>query len=259
MAKVRSPRYPQISLPEAIEKIREVYNSDHLNRIPKEVVASHMGYSGLHGKSLGVISAVIKFGLLSGPSSGMQVTSRALDILVHEKGTPERAKAVAEAARSPALFHELLEEYPNGASDQTIKSYLLSRKKFLPTAVSGAIHAFRDTLTFLQEESGSDSIDSDRPEENIPPRRDSAVGASAVAKWNIAGAEGRSESDAVRSDSSQKVEPRVATAHGPTILFDMESVTISGSFKTSGELRGFMNKLEKLVSLLPDSDSDKDE
>lgn len=65
-----------------------------------------------------------------------------------------------------------------------------------------------------------------------------------------------SEFDADRSDSVRKSESRVAAAaaHGPTILFDMESVTISGSFKSAGELRAFMGKLEKLVSLLPDGD-----
>ena len=93
-AKMRSPRYPNIGLREALEKVRSVYEADHRNKIPKELVAQHMGYTGLNGKSLGVISAVTKYGLLEGGRDSMWVTERAQDILVREPGDPERARAI---------------------------------------------------------------------------------------------------------------------------------------------------------------------
>ncbi|TVV76571.1 hypothetical protein [Sphingomonas solaris] len=150
--KMRSPRYPVIGLGDAIERVRLVYEKDHLNTVPKEVVAEHMGYKTVNGASLGVISAVSKFGLLSGGADGMRVTDRALAILVHAKGDRERSSAIEAAAHAPALFAELFEEFPNGASDNAIKSFLLGRKKFLPAAVPVAIRAFKDTMAVVQEE-----------------------------------------------------------------------------------------------------------
>ncbi|KPQ09559.1 MAG: hypothetical protein HLUCCO17_14090 [Saliniramus fredricksonii] len=162
MPKIRSPRYPQISLPEAIEKVRSVYDEDHLNTVPKEVMAAHMGYGSLNGKSLGVISAVSKYGLIEGGSSGMKLTDRALSIIAAIPGDPERLEALRSAARGPALFAELMDQFPNGASDAAIKSFLLHRKKFLPSAVDNAIRAYRGTVDFVEKEVlGYDSISED--------------------------------------------------------------------------------------------------
>ena len=66
MTKARSPQYPSIGLKEAVEKITAVYNKDYQNPIPRSVAAKHMGYDSLHGKALGVLSTLAKFGLLEG-------------------------------------------------------------------------------------------------------------------------------------------------------------------------------------------------
>lgn len=152
VVKLKSPRYPVIGLAEAIARVRKVYESDHLNTIPKSVVAEHMGYTSLNGASLGIISAVSKYGLLEGRAEGMRVSDRALAILVHDAGDRARVEAIEEAAKSPALFEELFGEFPNGASDNAIKSFLLGRKKFLPSAAAIAIRAFKETLALVQQE-----------------------------------------------------------------------------------------------------------
>ena len=66
MAKARSPGYPAIGLKEAVEKAKGIYEEDYQNPIPRVVAAQHMGYASLNGKSLGVLSALIKYGLLEG-------------------------------------------------------------------------------------------------------------------------------------------------------------------------------------------------
>src|SRR4051812_8555603 len=104
MAKARSPGYPTIGLREALEKVRLVYEKDYQNRIPRRVVAEHMGYNSLNGKSLGVLSAVSKFGLLEGRGDENYVSDLALQIIAHAPGTPERSQAIAEAASRPELF-----------------------------------------------------------------------------------------------------------------------------------------------------------
>lgn len=152
MVKARSPGYPAIGLREAIEKTRLVYENDYQNKIPRKLVAEHMGYQSLNGKSLGVLSAVAKFGLLAGRGEENWVTDLALAIIAHEPGTPERAQAIAQAASTPELFSDLDARFQSGrVSDGAIRSYLMTQK-FIPQAADAVIRAYRETKALVEEE-----------------------------------------------------------------------------------------------------------
>ena len=56
MARTRSPNYPYIGLPAAIERVRKIYDKEHRNRMSRDVVAKHLGFGSLNGVSLSVIS-----------------------------------------------------------------------------------------------------------------------------------------------------------------------------------------------------------
>lgn len=160
MAKARSPGYPTIGLREALEKVRLVYEKDYQNRIPRRVVAEHMGYNSLNGKSLGVLSAVSKFGLLEGRGEENYVSDLALQIIAHAPGTPERSQAIADAASRPELFADLDTRFQGGrASDAGIRSYLMTRK-FIPGAADTAIRAYRETKGLVNEETGNYTAES---------------------------------------------------------------------------------------------------
>src|SRR5688500_17327576 len=104
MAKARSPQYPQIGLKEAIEKVSAIYRKDYQNPIPRAVAAQHMGYTGLNGKSLGVLSSLFKYGLMDGRGDETRVSALAVQIIAHAPGTKERAEAIQLAAWEPSLF-----------------------------------------------------------------------------------------------------------------------------------------------------------
>lgn len=163
----RSPRYPAISLKDAIEKAAAVYKADRRNKIPKQLVAEHMGYGGLNGASLGVISAVNKYGLLDGGRDSMWITPRTVDILEREVGDPERAAALRAAAFEPALFRELAESFEGHVSDAALRSYLIAKRDFLPDSAVKLIRAYRDTMAFVDAESGA--YDSAPIEPDVPP------------------------------------------------------------------------------------------
>ena len=234
--KLRSPRYPVIGLSEAIERVRAVYAKDHLNAIPKAVVAEHMGYNTLNGASLGVISAVSKFGLLSGGSDAMKVSDRALEILVHERGDPARVEAVQAASRSPALFEELFTEFPNGASDNAIKSFLLGRKKFLPSAVPAAIRAFKDTLAFIQTEVTDFEFDTEEYGEADEPI-DGVV----------------RDGDQVHVPSAEALvsKPVQATTGGFEIGFTGQAIRLLGNIHSQEEADKVLKAIEGLKFMLP--------
>jgi len=152
MAKSRSPRYPVIGLKEAIEKAKQIYDKDYQNKVPKSVIAEHMGYQSLNGKSLGVIGALNRFGLIEGRGDETYVSDLALAIIAHEPGSPERVAAIREAAGKPELFSELDSKFPDGrASDSAIRSYLLTQK-FIPEAADNVVRSYRETKLLVADE-----------------------------------------------------------------------------------------------------------
>jgi hypothetical protein len=154
MANVRSPQYPIIGLKEAIDKARQVWLRDYTSELPRDVIAGHMGYSGLNGKSLGIIATISKFGLLEGRGEKTRITDLAVQIFAHDVGTPERIAAIRTAADEPALFKEISAKFGGRSpSDQALKSFLITRG-FTHGGVDSVIRSFRDTEAFVLSEAG---------------------------------------------------------------------------------------------------------
>ena len=166
--KVRSPNYPVLSLGEAITRAQTVFERENTHPADREVIARSLGYGGLNGASLGVISALIKYGLLEQDGDQLRVRPAALDILVHQTGEPERVAAIQKAAFTPALFSELYDLYGDRLpSDHSLRAYLV-KKGFNPKTVDGVIRSYRDTISFLENEAGQSSAESD----DIPDHED---------------------------------------------------------------------------------------
>lgn len=142
--RLRSPNYPALSLPEAIEKVSALYDKLHNHGAPREVIAKSLGYSGLNGASATAISALHKYGLLERQGDEIRVSERARKILT-PLSEEEKMAAVRDAAFDPPLFAELAEKFPGKAPpDDLLKNYL-SRKGFAPGALSGVVLAYRQT------------------------------------------------------------------------------------------------------------------
>lgn len=158
MARVRSPNYPSISLPEAIERARKVYDREHTHKAAPEVIAKALGYAGLNGSSLSAISALKKYGLLEDVGKDWKISQAALLILVDPPESSERADAIRRAAHAPALFATLLEEYGEKApSDENLRAFLLKRG-FAQSAVDAPIRAYRETLEFVSKLPGAKNL-----------------------------------------------------------------------------------------------------
>lgn len=163
MARVRSPNYPIISFPDAIDRVRKVYEREHLHKAAPEVVAKALGYSSLNGASLGVISALKKYGLLEEIGADLKVSAEALTILVDPPSSIERAKLIRKAVQAPALFQKLMSEYGERLpSDENLRSTLL-KMGFAPTAVDTPIRSYRETINFVS------SLPTESQEEVSPP------------------------------------------------------------------------------------------
>lgn len=151
--RVRSPNYPAMSLPDAIQRINALYKVQHTHGAPREVVAIGIGYSGLNGASASAISALHKYGLLERHGDELKLSERAMSIIAPHSPA-ERAEAIRAAAAEPTLFAELASRFPGSLpSDEVLRNYLI-RNKFSPGAVSGALLAYRDTMDLVQREAG---------------------------------------------------------------------------------------------------------
>jgi hypothetical protein len=152
MSRSRSPNYPQIGLKEAIQRVSLVYKRDYQSPLTRDLAADRLGYSGLNGKSLAVLAALGKFGLLEGRGEETRVSDLAVRILAFPPGSAERRAALREAAGRPELFAELDERFPRGqASDGAIRAWLITRG-FIPPAAEAAVRAYRETRQLLEAE-----------------------------------------------------------------------------------------------------------
>ncbi len=149
MANARSPNYPAIGLQSAIDRLAIVYEKEHTHKAPSDVMARALGYQGLNGKSLTLLSALKKFGLLDEIGKELKVSNDGLIILAEPASSLERAEAIRRAAFAPTLFEELRKTYGETVpSDENLRAFLL-RKGFIQSAVDAPIRAYRETIALV--------------------------------------------------------------------------------------------------------------
>jgi hypothetical protein len=167
MAKPRSPNYPAISLPDAIDRARKIYEKEHTHKAPSEVMAKALGYNGLNGKSLGVLSALKKYGLLEEIGQELKIGQDTLTILVDPPHSLERANAIRRAAFLPVLFEDIRKNYGDTIpSDENLRAFLL-KKGFIPSAVDSPIRSYRETIGLVNSLVKDDNYRSEQNEQEV--------------------------------------------------------------------------------------------
>jgi len=149
MAKGRSPNYPAYSLEDSISMVGDIFKSEHRNKMSREVVASHLGYSSLSGRALTKIGTLRSYGLLEGAGNELRVSEQALIILNAPLNSSDRQSAVKKCALSPTLFGDLYREFGTRPSPENLK-YRLIRMNFTPDAAPVAMEAFMQTMDYAQ-------------------------------------------------------------------------------------------------------------
>lgn len=165
MARVRSPSYPSYSLEDAIENVGKVFEKDRTNPVDREVVANHLGYSGLNGAADKALGTLMQYRLLEKVAKGeVRVSQLAVDIMYPDRPEQKR-NALLECAYAPALFTVLRDRFSGGVpSSSALKSYLL-REGYNDRAIGPIITAYSKTSALLERENASESGGRTRPEE----------------------------------------------------------------------------------------------
>lgn len=163
MSGKRSPGYPNFSLREAVKRAEKIFSADRRNPVERENAAKHMGYNGLNGAADKALATMVHYGLLERVGKGeVRISQLAVDIL-HPDSPAQRKEALHASAYRPLLFATLRERFPDGASAETLKSYLV-RENFLDRAISPAISAYGDTCAYTKQEGAFDSGGPDESE-----------------------------------------------------------------------------------------------
>ncbi|WP_156927175.1 hypothetical protein [Azospirillum halopraeferens] len=167
--RVRSPRYPSIGLPDALDLLGKVYKKNHTYAVPKEAVIKAMGYSTVNGASATALATLMQYGLMEKAGHDYRISGVGLSIL-EPHGADEKPRALRAAAEAPSLFAELLNAYPGPPPGADLLRAYLVRKGFTPAAIPQVIRSFLDTLELVRRESAGYNSESPPQQREEPVR-----------------------------------------------------------------------------------------
>lgn len=145
-AKERSPRYPSISLGEAIDLARRLYEKNGRTAVPAEVLAKVWGYKSASGPMRSKLGAVKAYGLLVGAGDKVAVSPRLITLVMANPHSNEYVEALRDAAVAPPIFEVLLSTHSE-ADENAIRYHLVSEKNFTNDGAKKLAETFRETMT----------------------------------------------------------------------------------------------------------------
>lgn len=147
----RSPSYPAISLPAAIERAKIVYSREKRNVTPVAVMMRHWGYNNPTGGRASVTFAALKkFGLVLDEGSGVERPARLTDLATEIILNPHPEDAIRRAALMPAIHREMWEQYGTDLPSEDSLKWTLIQRGFTPGGAEDFIQQYRETLSFAR-------------------------------------------------------------------------------------------------------------
>lgn len=180
MTKKRSPNFPHIPLPEAIQKIAEAYPKAHRAKADRAAVAGLFGYSGINGKSSTVLGALSHFGLLEGRKDEIGISADGETLVIEPPGSALRHEALNRCLRQPKVFAETLAHFDDQLpADEMLRPFLI-RKGYSPTAANALIRSLRESVDFVtaQKHEGTPTAKELDAQEDSAATADSTAGST---------------------------------------------------------------------------------
>jgi hypothetical protein len=150
MKRQRSPNYPTVGLREAIDRTKRFITANGKAGAMPAIATKLIGFASAHGQAYSTLSALKKFGLLEEKDGRVVPTQRGMEVVSLPDADPRRLKAIRDAAISPTIYAEVLEQYKdtNIPNDDTLAGELVAYKGFNPNGVKEFLKAFRETIEF---------------------------------------------------------------------------------------------------------------
>ena len=152
--RTRSPSYPYLDLPGALEKAAALWHAEGKHATSVSVAMQHWGYKEESSTGYSCVAALKKFGLVDhegmGENRQVRLSGLALSILLDKNpDSPERRDALRAAALGPRIHAELWERYGNELpSEQSLRRFLVVERSFNETAVDELLDEYKVTMAF---------------------------------------------------------------------------------------------------------------
>jgi hypothetical protein len=160
--KLRSPNYPALSLPQALEGAGKLWNAEKRTPVGHEAAALALGFKSLSGPARVMIGALRQYGFIVKAEKG-QIRLSDLAVAVLHGSPDDKRTAMRQATVNPPLFKELAQDYSD-ASETAISSYLITKKAFAEDGARKAAKAFRATLKLAKPDASGYTPDDSRKE-----------------------------------------------------------------------------------------------
>lgn len=152
--RTRSPAYPSISLPQALDKAGIIWAKASRHYVGINEAVKFWGYEETSSAGHGAISALKKFGLVEEQGAGEGREIRLTDIGISLVFNPDKAShgyldALKVAALLPSIHAELWNKYGGILPDNSIiERYLVVERSFNENYAKSFISQFRETISF---------------------------------------------------------------------------------------------------------------
>jgi len=146
----RSPRYPTLSFPQALNSVRKVYEVFKHRTMPEESVVSSLGYTSLNGASRRRLSTLRKYGLLVANGPGLRISDDAVTVLELGDDDPAAAEALRRLALKPAAFKMLFDRYGQTLPAEKMLRVTLLHNGYQSDAADQLIKVYRETADYLE-------------------------------------------------------------------------------------------------------------
>ena len=176
--KGRSPAYPFLPFSKAMERAEQLKEKENFYTVPVTSAYEAWNISPKSSTAPQVVAALKHHGLLeyegSGKHRSVKLTDLARHIILDKRPDSSEKKAlIEEAALKPAIYREILSEYPDGLpSDATLETYLVLRRGFQEKAAKTLIPNLKDTISFAKLDASGNKptieADDDDGDEDLP-------------------------------------------------------------------------------------------
>ena len=146
----RSRNYPASDLEVAIERVRALHSEDGFNWTPVSVACNHWNLKSTSSSGIRALAALLQYGLLDEEGKGKDRRVRLSELakrILRPHPSPERVKAMQEAALKPSIFNELWEKHgSNLPSDKTLRWELTESGDLNERYVDNFIETYKNTI-----------------------------------------------------------------------------------------------------------------
>ena len=191
----RGPAYPYVDLKRALDLAQKLYKFAKRSSVATAaVVKEAWAISPKSSNAKKAVAALKYYGLAeetTGATAQIRLSDRGYRILADEESSPQRQKAIKDAALAPKQFRHCWEQWgANLPEDGAIRAHLLFERGFVEGTVDSFISDYRKTLDFAKLDNVEEGQigDTDAEEQAAPNSLGHRLDVGCLVQWESAGA-----------------------------------------------------------------------